>query len=107
MDVKTQIAETEAEVRSTLKKYVNDEGILDGVIQWLIIVIVLALLPGILYLVTSSTITIPSASVWNTTQSSTNSTISSSFGTLLIVPVVFAIVLIVSVLLLLGMNRRR
>ena len=93
--------------KTELKQHMNESGILDGVMQWVVLAIVFTILPGLLYAVTSAQPAIPSGNVWNITQGVVNSTTSSSFGTLVIVLIVLAIVIIISVLLLLGGMRRK
>ena len=94
------------DMKESLREYANDSGILDGIMQWVVIAVVVTILPTLLYQVSVSQGAIPSASLWNTTQSNVNSTVGGSFGTLTIVLVVLAIVIIVSVLLLLAGRRK-
>jgi flagellar biosynthesis protein FlhB len=81
----------------------NDSGVLDGIMMWVTVAIILAILPTILYSVSSSTqlILAANSTVWNTTQAQAATGVSGGFNILLIVLPVLAVVIIIGVLAIL------
>ena len=85
-------------MKSLLKE--NDSGIIDGLMMWVTVAIVLAILPTILFAVERSTGGIFN-STWNASQGAAASGVSSGFNILLIVLPVLAVVIIIGVLAIL------
>jgi len=79
----------------------NDDAIIDGIMMWVTVAIVLAILPTILFSVQSSTPMIPANTTWNISQASAATGVSGGFSMLLIVLPVLAVVIIIGVLAIL------
>lgn len=103
-EVMQKKAEIEAEIapkiRSLAKKHgLNDEGIVEGVIQFIVIAVLIVFVPGILYVVSTGAITVPTTSIFYNASVSTNTNVSNGVSTIGVIPTIFAIVLIIGVLL--------
>ena len=99
-------AEIAPKVRAAAKKHgLNDEGIVEGVIQFIVIAVLIVFVPGILYVVSTGAITVPSNSIFYNASVTTNTNVANGVSTIGVIPTIFAIVLIIGVLMLLAMRR--
>jgi len=99
-------AEIAPKVRAAAKKHgLNDEGIVEGVIQFIVIAVLIVFVPGILYVVSTGAITVPTGSIFYNASVSTNTNVANGVSTVGVIPTIFAIVLIIGVLMLLAMRR--
>jgi len=93
-------------IRATAKKHgLNDEGIVEGVIQFIVIAVLIVFVPGILYVVSTGTIAIPTTSQYYLAQQNVTTNVANGTQTIAVIPTIFAIVLIIGVLMLLAMRR--
>lgn len=83
----------------------NDNGIVEGVIQFIVIAVLIVFVPGILYVVSTGTITVPTSSIFYNASTSTQTNVANGVSTVGVIPTIFAIVLIIGVLMLLAMRR--
>ena len=109
-EVLAKKAEIEAElapkVRALAAKYaINDEGIVEGVIQFIVIAVLIVFVPGILYVVSTGSIEVPATSIFYNASTSTQTNVANGVATVGVIPTIFAIVLIIGVLMLLAMRR--
>lgn len=113
-DLKTEVlnrkAEIEAEIAPKIRKMaekhgLNDSGIVEGVIQFIVIAVLIVFVPGILYVVSTGAITVPTNSIFYNSSVSTNTNVANGVSTVGVIPTIFAIVLIIGVLMLLAMRR--
>ena len=109
-EVMQKKAEIEADIapkiRSLAQKHgLNDSGIVEGVIQFIVIAVLIVFVPGILYVVSTGAITVPTTSIFYNASVSTNTNVSNGVSTIGVIPTIFAIVLIIGVLMLLAMRR--
>jgi hypothetical protein len=113
-DLKTEVmqkhdeikADIAPKIRAMAKKHgLNDEGIVEGVIQFIVIAVLIVFVPGILYVVSTGAITVPSTSMFYNASVSTNQNVANGVTTVGVIPTIFAIVLIIGVLMLLAMRR--
>ena len=109
-EMEIQKAEIEAQVapkvRAAARKAgLNDEGIVEGVIQFIVIAVLIVFVPGILYVVSTGAITVPTTSGFYNASVSTNTNVANGVSTVGVIPTIFAIVLIIGVLMLLAMRR--
>jgi hypothetical protein len=113
-DLKTEVmqkhdeikADIAPKIRAMAKKHgLNDEGIVEGVIQFIVIAVLIVFVPGILYVVSTGAITVPSNSMFYNASTSTNQNVANGVTTVGVIPTIFAIVLIIGVLMLLAMRR--
>lgn len=103
-------AELEAQIAPRVKaiaeKYgINDDGIVEGVIQFIVIAVLIVFVPGILYVVSTGAITVPSTSIFYNASTATQTNVANGVTTVGVIPTIFAIVLIIGVLMLLAMRR--
>lgn len=93
-------------VRALAAKHgLNDEGIVEGVIQFIVIAVLIVFVPGILYVVSTGAITVPTTSIFYNASVTTNTNVANGVSTIGVIPTIFAIVLIIGVLMLLAMRR--
>jgi hypothetical protein len=104
---KLEIENTVApKVRALAAKHgLNDQGIVEGVIQFIVIAVLIVFVPGILYVVSTGAITVPSTSLFYNASVTTNTNVANGVSTVGVIPTIFAIVLIIGVLMLLAMRR--
>jgi len=101
--LKEQIA---PKVRAAAKKAgLNDEGIVEGVIQFIVIAVLIVFVPGILYIVSTGAINVPVNTTFYCASITTNENVANGVTTVGVIPTIFAIVLIIGVLMLLAMRR--
>lgn len=114
MSLTEKLNEKKAEIEATVAPKIrdaarrhglNDEGIVEGVIQFIVIAVLIVFVPGILYVVSTGTITIPTTSAYYLAQQNISTNVSNGVQTIGVIPTVFAIVLIIGVLMLLAMRR--
>lgn len=99
-------AEIAPKVRAAARKAgLNDEGIVEGVIQFIVIAVLIVFVPGILYVVSTGAITVPTTSMFYNASVTTNTNVANGVSTVGVIPTIFAIVLIIGVLMLLAMRR--
>jgi len=84
---------------------VNDDAIVEGVIQFVVIAVLIVFVPGILYVVSNSAIDIPVNTTFYNASITTNTNVANGVSTIGVIPTIFAIVLIIGVLMLLAMRR--
>ena len=113
-DLKTEVlnqkamieAEIAPKIRAIAKKHgMNDDAIVEGVIQFIVIAVLIVFVPGILYVVSTGAIAVPSTSIFYNASVSTNTNVANGVSTVGVIPTIFAIVLIIGVLMLLAMRR--
>jgi hypothetical protein len=113
-DLKTEVMQKHDEIKADIapkiralaqKHGLNDEGIVEGVIQFIVIAVLIVFVPGILYVVSTGAITVPSTSMFYNASVSTNQNVANGVTTVGVIPTIFAIVLIIGVLMLLAMRR--
>lgn len=93
-------------VEALAKKHgINDAGIVEGVIQFIVIAVLIVFVPGILYVVSTGAITVPTTSLFYNASVTTNQNVANGVSTVGVIPTIFAIVLIIGVLMLLAMRR--
>ena len=93
-------------IRAAAKKArINDEGIVEGVIQFIVLAVLIVFVPGILYVVSTGAITVPVNTTFSNASVSTNANVANGVTTIGVIPTIFAIVLIIGVLMLLAMRR--
>lgn len=104
---KTEIEATvRPKVEALAKKHgLNDQGIVEGVIQFIVIAVLIVFVPGILYVVSTGAISVPATSIFYNASVSTNTNVANGVSTVGVIPTIFAIVLIIGVLMLLAMRR--
>jgi hypothetical protein len=103
MELENQIAPV---VREAAKRHgMNDSAIVEGVIQFIVIAVLIVFVPGILYVVSTGAITVPTESIFYNASVSTNQNVANGTTTIGVIPTIFAIVLIIGVLMLLAMRR--
>ena len=84
---------------------VNDDAIVEGVIQFIVIAVLIVFVPGILYVVSTGAIEVPVGTIFYNASQSTNTNVANGVSTIGVIPTIFAIVLIIGVLMLLAMRR--
>ena len=109
-ELESKKVEIEAEIRPKVealaKKHgINDSGIVEGVIQFIVIAVLIVFVPGILYVVSTGAISVPATSIFYNASVSTNTNVANGVSTVGVIPTIFAIVLIIGVLMLLAMRR--
>ena len=113
-ELKSDISAKKNEIESTVvpkiralavKHGLNDEGIVEGVIQFIVIAVLIVFVPGILYVVSTGAIEVPVDSLFYNASLSTNTNVANGVSTIGVIPTIFAIVLIIGVLMLLAMRR--
>jgi hypothetical protein len=109
-ELKEKKMELEAEIRPKVealakKHALNDQGIVEGVIQFIVIAVLIVFVPGILYVVSTGAISVPAGSIFYNASVSTNTNVANGVSTVGVIPTIFAIVLIIGVLMLLAMRR--
>jgi hypothetical protein len=93
-------------VRALAQKHgLNDNAIVEGVIQFIVIAVLIVFIPGILYVVNAGTITVPANTTYYNASVTTNQNVANGVSTVGVIPTIFAIVLIIGVLMLLAMRR--
>lgn len=103
MEIENDVA---PKIRSLAQKHgLGDSGIVEGVIQFIVIAVLIVFVPGILYVVSTGAITVPSTSIFYNASTSTNTNVANGVSTIGVIPTIFAIVLIIGVLMLLAMRR--
>jgi hypothetical protein len=103
MEVENQVAPV---IREAAKRHgMNDDAIVEGVIQFIVISVLIVFVPGILYVVSTGAITVPTTSIFYNASVSTNTNVANGTTTVGVIPTIFAIVLIIGVLMLLAMRR--
>jgi hypothetical protein len=99
-------SEIRPKVEALAKKHgINDQGIVEGVIQFIVIAVLIVFVPGILYVVSTGAISVPASSIFYNASVSTNTNVANGVSTVGVIPTIFAIVLIIGVLMLLAMRR--
>jgi hypothetical protein len=109
-DLKAKKLEIEATIRpkveSLAKKHgINDQAIVEGVIQFIVIAVLIVFVPGILYVVSTGAINVPANTTFYNASVTTNQNVANGVSTVGVIPTIFAIVLIIGVLMLLAMRR--
>jgi hypothetical protein len=110
-ELTTKKEEIEAQVRPAVTRAAlaagmhGDEGIVEGVIQFIVIAVLIVFVPGILYVVSTGAITVPADSIFYNASSATQTNVANGVTTVGVIPTIFAIVLIIGVLMLLAMRR--
>jgi hypothetical protein len=103
VEIEAQVA---PKVRAAAKRAgLNEDGIVEGVIQFIVIAVLVVFIPGILYVVSTGAITIPSTSSYYLVNSNVSTNVGNGVTTVGVIPTIFAIVLIIGVLMLLAMRR--
>ncbi|MDD2246337.1 MAG: hypothetical protein PHC39_04565 [Proteiniphilum sp.] len=98
--------EVAPKIRALAQKHgMNDSGIVEGVIQFIVIAVLIVFVPGILYVVSTGAISIPTTSTYYLAQQNVTTNVSNGVQTVGVIPTIFAIVLIIGVLMLLAMRR--
>jgi hypothetical protein len=93
-------------VRAAARKHgLNDDGIVEGVIQFIVIAVLIVFVPGILYVVSTGAISVPATSIFYNASTATQTNVANGVTTVGVIPTIFAIVLIIGVLMLLAMRR--
>lgn len=105
-------------IRAIARKHgLNDEGVIEGVINFVVVAVLIVFIPGILYVVSSGAFVIPDLGVtgagtgvrangtYYLAQSNLSTNIANGAQTIGVIPTVLAIVLIISVLMLLAVRR--
>lgn len=93
-------------VRAAAKKWgMDDSGIVEGVIQFIVVAVLIVFVPGILYIVSTGTITVPTTSTFWAASDNTSINVANGVQTIAVIPTILAIVLIIGVLMLLAMRR--
>ncbi len=93
-------------VREAAKRHgMDDSAIVEGVIQFIVISVLIVFVPGILYVVSTGAIAVPTTSIFYNASTSTNTNVANGVTTVGVIPTIFAIVLIIGVLMLLAMRR--
>lgn len=103
-------AEIENEVAPKIRAYakrhgLNDNAIVEGVIQFIVIAVLIVFVPGILYIVSTGTIQVPANTTYWAAQDNTSINVANGVQTVAVIPTILAIVLIIGVLMLLAMRR--
>ena len=102
-EIEAQVA---PKIRAAAKRHgLDDSGIVEGVIQFIVIAVLIVFVPGILYVVSTGAISVPSTSIFYNASVSTNTNVANGVSTVGVIPTIFAIVLIIGVLMLLAMRR--
>jgi hypothetical protein len=109
-EIKAKKEEIEAivapKVRAAAKKHgLNDQGIVEGVIQFIVIAVLIVFVPGILYVVSTGAIAVPENTTFYNASVATSTNVANGVTTVGVIPTIFAIVLIIGVLMLLAMRR--
>ena len=103
MEIEREVAPA---VRASAKKWgMDDSGIVEGVIQFIVVAVLIVFVPGILYVVSSGTITVPTTSRYYLAADNTTTNVANGVQTIAVIPTILAIVLIRGVLMLLAMRR--
>jgi hypothetical protein len=103
VEIEAQVA---PKVRAAAKRAgLNEDGIVEGVIQFIVIAVLVVFIPGILYVVSTGAITIPATSSYYLVNSNVSTNVGNGVTTVGVIPTIFAIVLIIGVLMLLAMRR--
>jgi hypothetical protein len=98
--------EVAPKIRAAAKKWgLNDSGVVEGVIQFIVVAVLIVFVPGILYVVSTGAITIPTSSKYWAAQDNTTINTVNGVQTIAVIPTILAIVLIIGVLMLLAMRR--
>ena len=119
--LETKKAEIESEVapkvRELARKHgLNDNAVVEGIVQFVVLSVLIVFVPGILYVVSTGALTVPDAGVtpglgphangsFYLAQQNTTINMVNGVSTVSVIPTVFAIVLIIGVLMLLAMRR--
>jgi preprotein translocase subunit SecY len=99
-------SEVAPKIKAIAQKHgLDDAGIVEGVIQFVVIAVLVVFIPGILYVVSSGTVTIPANTTYSLIQSNVSTNVGNGVSTVGVIPTIFAIVLIIGVLMLLAMRR--
>ena len=109
-DLETKKLELEAQiapkVRELAKKHgLGDEGIVEGIIQFIVLAVLIVFVPGILYVVSTGAIEVPVNTTFHNASVATQTNVANGVSTVGVIPTIFAIVLIIGVLMLLAMRR--
>jgi hypothetical protein len=103
MEIEASVA---PKIREAAKRHgLNDNAIVEGVIQFIVIAVLIVFVPGILYVVSTGAISIPTTSTYYLAQQNVSINVSNGVQTIGVIPTIFAIVLIIGVLMLLAMRR--
>ena len=108
LEVKKAEIESEVapKVRELARKHgLNNDAVVEGVIQFVVISVLIVFVPGILYVVSTGAMQVPSTSLYYPAQNNATINVVNGVSTISVIPTVFAIVLIIGVLMLLAMRR--
>lgn len=106
--IKAKKLELESQIAPVVYKHLDghlDSGIVDGVIQFIVIAVLIVFVPGILYVVSTGSIVVPVNTTFYNASVATETSVANGVSTIGVIPTIFAIVLIISVLMLLAMRR--
>ena len=93
-------------VRAAAKKHgLDDSGIVEGVLQFIVIAVLIVFVPGILYVCSTGTIPVPANTSYYLASQNVSTNVANGTQTIAVIPTIFAIVLIIGVLMLLAMRR--
>ena len=103
LEIENEVA---PKIRECAKKYgLNDAGIIEGVIQFIVVAVLIVFVPGILYVVSTGAIQVPANTTYWAAQDNTTTNVSNGVQAIAVVPTILAIVLIIGVLMLLALRR--
>ena len=103
MEIEREVA---PKVREYAQKYgLNDSAVVEGVIQFIVVAVLIVFVPGILYIVSSSALTVPRNTTYWAASDNTSINVANGVQTIAVIPTILAIVLIIGVLMLLAMRR--
>ena len=103
MEIEREVA---PKIREFARKHcLNDEGVIEGVIQFIVVAVLIVFVPGILYVVSSGAISVPRNTTYWAASDNTSINVANGVQTIAVIPTILAIVLIIGVLMLLAMRR--
>ncbi|MDD2246338.1 MAG: hypothetical protein PHC39_04570 [Proteiniphilum sp.] len=113
-ELKTEMGIKTAEIHNDIapkirelaaKHGLDDSGVVEGIIQFIVLAVLIVFVPGILYVCSTGAISIPLNTTYSNASISTQQNVSNGVQTIGVIPTIFAIVLIIGVLMLLAMRR--
>ena len=103
MEIEREVA---PKIRAFASKHgLNDEGVIEGVIQFIVVAVLIVFVPGILYVVSTGAIQVPANTTYWAASDNTSINVANGVQTIAVIPTILAIVLIIGVLMLLAMRR--
>jgi len=103
LEIENEIA---PKIRACAKKYgLNDAGVIEGVIQFIVVAVLIVFVPGILYVVSTGAIQVPRNTTYYYAADNVTTNVSNGVQTIAVIPTILAIVLIIGVLMLLALRR--